>query len=512
MATSRSKRHPSPGTANGREKRPPPRPEVLRAVALQNAGQIAEAEQLFVAVLRADQHDFHALHQLGLICYGRDQHAEAVLLFATAAEQRPDSPEALSNLGLALHGLKRFEEAVAAYDAALVADPRHGKAHYNRGNALTELGRHEEALQSLERALALQPGDPDVLYVRGNALRELRRHDDAMAAYDRALALDPGRVDVHFNQALTLLRLGRLREGFAAYEWRCEKPEFSAVKVRFPSPPWRGEEPVAGKTLLLHPEQGLGDVVQFLRYVPVLAEKGARVIVAVPPPLLPLVEGALPGAAEIYGWGTKPPPGFDLHTTYPSLPHAMGTTLETIPAHVPYLTVPEPQRAAEAARLGGLPKPRIGLVWAGNPEHGNDHNRSVPLATLAPLLDTPGVSFVSLQKVLRPGDEAFLQARPGILRRGEAFSDFAETAAAIALLDLVISVDTSVAHLAGALGKPSWILLPWSPDWRWLLDRDDTPWYPTARLFRQPKLGDWDGVVARLRDEVANLAAGRPLA
>lgn len=491
-------------TATSGTRFPPPSSEARRGYALQEAGRIAEAERVFVALLRSDPRDFYALHQLGLICCGRKQYAEAVLLLATAVEVRPGAAEALCNLGLALHGLKQHEEAVAACDAALAIDPNHAAAHHNRGNALADLDRHDEAAAAHARAVALAPDNAESLYGLGNALRELRRHDEALAAYRRALELAPGRTDVRFNIALTQLLTGALRDGFAGYDHRLDKPEFAELRGRFATQAWQGVEPVAGRTVLLHPEQGAGDVIQCVRYAPLLAAQGARVIAAVTPPLLPLIAG-MPGIEAVV-WDRTAPPAHDLHCPYLSLPRAFGTTLDTIPAAVPYLAGPPDRAAAWAARFASLPRPRVGLVWAGNPGFANDRHRSVPLATLAPLLATGRVQFVSLQRDLRDGDETVLQRLPNLVQLGEELRDFADTAAVIASLDLVISVDTAVAHLAGALGKPVWILLPRSPDWRWMLDREDTPWYPTARLFRQPRTGDWSSVVARLRDALAAVA------
>ncbi|NVO15103.1 MAG: glycosyltransferase family protein [Rhodoplanes sp.] len=483
-------------TATSKTRYPPPSPEVLRGYGLQEAGRIAEAEQVFMALLRRDRRDYYALHQLGLICCGRKQYAEAVLLLATAVEVRPRAAEALCNLGLALHGLTRHEEAVAACDAALAIAPNHAAAHHNRGNALADLDRHAEAAAAHGRAVALQPDDAESLYGLGNALRELRRHDEALAAYRRALELAPGRSDVRFNIALTQLLTGALREGFAGYDHRLDKPEFAELRGRFPTPAWTGEAPVAGRTVLLHPEQGMGDVIQCMRYGPLLAAQGARVIAAVTAPLLPLLAG-MPDIEAVV-WDRSAPPAHDLHCPYLSLPRAFGTTLETIPATVPYLAAPPDRVNAWEGRLAALPRPRVGIAWAGNPGFANDRHRSIPLSTLAPLLAADGVQFVSLQRDLRHGDETALQRLPNLVQLGEELRDFADTAAVIAALDLVISVDTAVAHLAGALGKPVWILLPYSPDWRWMLDREDSPWYPTARLFRQPRTGDWRSVVARL--------------
>ncbi|MBK5962411.1 hypothetical protein CCR97_30105 [Rhodoplanes elegans] len=506
---------------------PPPRPAVIAAVRLQEAGRIAEAEHALIAALREDQADFYALHQLGLICCDRKNFADAVLLLATAVERRPDSPEALCNLALALRGLDRLDEAVAACDAALALDPDHAAAHHNRGNTLLHLDRPAEAAAAHARAVALDPNNAESLYGLGNALRELHRFDAAMECYEKALDLAPGRADIRFNVALLSLLIGRLREGFAGYAHRLEKPEFAELRGRFAAPAWAGE-PVEGRTVLLHPEQGAGDVIQFVRYAPLLAARGARVICAVTAPLKPLIDSLAGPSIEVTVWDRTAPPAHDLHCPYLSLPHGFATTLDTIPAAVPYLAASPARIAAMAERIAAAvaaagradaagapadgPRLRVGLVWAGNPAFANDRHRSIPLATLAPLLALPGSDFVSLQKDLREGDEALLQQH-GVAQLGPDLADFAATAAAIENLDLVIAVDTAVAHLAGALGKPVWILLPFSPDWRWLTGRADSPWYPTARLFRQPALGDWDSVATALCEALGEArAADRPAA
>lgn len=497
------------------KKYPPPRPAVVAAVQLQAAGRLAEAEQALIAALREDQADFYALHQLGLICCERKNFADAVLLLATAVERRPDSPEALCNLALALRGLDRLDEAVAACDAALALAPDHAATHHNRGNALLDLDRPTEAAAAHERAVALDPNNAESLYGLGNALRELHRFDAAMACYEKALAIAPGRADIRFNVALLNLLTGRLSEGFAGYAHRLEKPEFAELRGRFAAPAWAGE-PVDGRTVLLHPEQGAGDVIQFVRYAPLLSARGARVICAVTAPLKPLIDSLAGPSIEVTVWDRTAPPAHDLHCPYLSLPHGFGTTLDTVPAAVPYLAAAPARVAAMADRIaaavaaarsatpvaeGDGPadarRLRVGLVWAGNPAFANDRHRSIPLATLAPLLALSGIGFVSLQKDLREGDEALLQ-QYRVAQLGPDLADFAATAAAIECLDLVIAVDTAVAHLAGALGKPVWILLPFSPDWRWLTGRADSPWYPTARLFRQPALGDRGSVATAL--------------
>jgi hypothetical protein len=321
----------------------------------------------------------------------------------------------------------------------------------------------------------------------------------ALANYRQAIALRPALPQAHFNEAVCLLLAGEMREGWQKYEyrWQCEQRKF---KRSFTPPLWLGADSLTGKTLLVYPEQGLGDTLQFVRYVPLLAARGATVLLEVQPRLHTLMN-SLPGAKAVYARG-EVLPDFDVHCPLLSLPLAFSTTLNDIPASVPYLQAPADKVAHWRERLGSSHAPRIGVVWSGGPYHKTDHLRSIPLEQFKAVLD-PNIRFFSLQKEVKEPDAVILAATPEITPLGEQIADFADTAAIIANLDLVISVDTAVAHLAGALGKPTWILLPFAPDWRWLLGRDDSPWYPSARLFRQTTPGDWDSVLQRVRLELA---------
>jgi tetratricopeptide (TPR) repeat protein len=336
-------------------------------------------------------------------------------------------------------------------------------------------------------------------------LHALKRHDEALASYERAIALNPDYAEAHWNVCLARLRLGDFRGGWPQYEWGW-KAGYRGIERRFAQPRWTGAEPLAGKTLFVHAEQGFGDTIQFVRYVPLVAGAGARVVIEVHPSLVALLSGVQNVSSAVSRGG--PLPAFDLHCPLLSLPLAFGTELDTIPARVPYLSAPETHLARWKIRLPRAEGLRIGLTWSGR--NIPDPDRSMALAQLAPLFDLPGIHFVSLQKDLRDSDEAALRGRPGFLHLGPDLADFADTAAVIAQLDLVISIDTAVAHLAGALGKPVWILLPFLSDWRWLLDRDDSPWYPTARLFRQDKARAWDTVIARVRAALDGFAQGGP--
>jgi len=423
---------------------------------------------------------------------------EALTGFDRALALRPNLIEAIFNRGNTLNSLKRYDEALAAYDRTLALQSGHAGAQYNRGTTLHETGRYEEALMSYDRALALQPSFPQALSNRGATLYELRRHDEALASYDRAIALQPDFPEAHWNAASLRLLTGDFARGWAEYEWRWKYQAMAIAKRGFAQPLWRGEA-LNGQTILLHAEQGLGDAIQFCRYAPLVAARGGRVILEVHRQLRELV-ASVPGVTDVVSRGDALP-NFDWHCPLLSLPLAFETRLETIPASISYLSAPAQKLADWGVRLGAKNQCRVGLIWSGNPAHKRDQNRSVGLNALLPLLDT-GAMFISLQKDVRPADAVVLGERSDIVRLSDSLVDFSETAALMAQLDLVVTVDTSTAHLAGALGRPVWILLPYLPDWRWLLDRDTSPWYPTARLFRQDETRSWNSVVTQVRDEL----------
>jgi tetratricopeptide (TPR) repeat protein len=378
------------------------------------------------------------------------------------------------------------------------------EAHNNLGTALQLLGRMEEAEASYRRTVALNPGFAQAHNNLGAALAALDRGEEAEACYRRALALKPDLASAHMNLGIARLRLGDFEQGWREYDWRLQTAEFrSSVRSQ---PLWTGG-PLTGKTILLYAEQGMGDTLQFLRYCPLVAAKGARVVLEVQPALARLAAGTA-GAGAVLAAG-EALPEVDLCCPLLSLPQRLGTGLESIPADIPYLCADSALARRWAREIAPAPGLKVGLVWAGHPDHKNDRNRSVALERLRPLLATKGVSWFSLQVGgraaeiggLPPGTIADLSAR---------LEDFAETAAAISHLDLVISVDTAVAHLAGALGRRCWVLLPFLPDWRWLQAREDSPWYPSVRLFRQQRSGDWDTVVARAAEELSRLVKAIP--
>src|SRR5262249_21683894 len=393
--------------------------------------------------------------------------------------------------------LKRLEEAVASYELALALRPDYPEALVHRGIPLHKLKRLEEAVASFALAVALPMYYPEALVHRGIALHELKRFEEALASFDRALTLRPDFPEAHFCDALCRLLMGDFARGWAKFQCR--------RKRNLAQPEWLGSCEIGGKAILLHAEESLGDTIQFCRYVPLVAERAARVILEVQAPLHSLMS-TLPVAAQIVSRG-DPLPEFDVHCSLHGLPLAFGTRVETIPAATPYLRATSQAMMNWNARLGPRDRPRIGLAWSGNPENNIDHKRSMTLSSLLSLLDI-NATFVSLQKDVRADDAAVLTARSDLHYFDDELKDFSDTAALISNLDLVISVDTSVVHLAGALAKPVWVMLPFIPDWRWLLDRDDSPWYPTARLFRQDNSRGWDSVIqcvhAALHDFVRN--------
>ena len=434
---------------------------------------------------------------------------EALASFQQALQSDPDNPDLLNNCGLLQRQLGRLGDALITFERALKVRPDFAEAFSNRGLVLHELDRFDEALADYDRALQIKPELTDAHVNRGNALRELLRHEDALAAYQRALDIKPDLEAIYLNESLSRLVLGDLARGWPRYEWRWQTDQSVAPVSQFTQPIWLGKESLEGKTVLLHAEQGMGDTIQFCRYAKLVADGGAKVLLAVQAPLKPLLED-LEGVDRIIVPG-EPPPPFDYHCPLLSLPLAFGTTLETIPRDRGYLRVGGPRfdarLAAWRARLGAQDRPRIGLVWSGNANHKNDRNRSIALSGFARIL-SDRARFVCLQNEIRAADATWLERRPVIERFDKELIDFAETAALIANLDLVISVDTSVAHLAAAMGKPVWLLLPFNPDWRWLLEREDSPWYESVRLFRQTRSGHWDDTLSRVGQEIERFVEG----
>jgi tetratricopeptide (TPR) repeat protein len=501
----------------------------------QRDGRLAEAEACYRQVLAAQPDQADALHLLGVIAHqvGRHDAAveligqaikrdgqnpiyfsnlgvvlkdqgkldEAMIAYRQAIRLKPDYAEAHSNLGYALWDQGKLDEAVAACRQAIRSNPDLAEAHSNLGIALKGQGKLEEAVAACRQAIRIKPDFADAHSNLGIALKDQGKLEEAIAACRQAIRFRPDFADAHWNESLLSLLTGDFERGWIKSEWRWKSTSSGLSRRNFTQPLWLGVETLDRKTILLHSEQGLGDTIQFCRYVPLVAARGARVVLEVAEPLRELMSD-LADVSHCVSKG-EPLPDFDLHCPMLSLPLAFGTRLDTIPSTTPYLRAPAQGRGWEA-RLGPKDRPRIGLVWSGNPRHRDDRKRSIELNALLPLFDI-AATFVSLQKDLRASDEAVLTEQSNIIKLGQSLENFADTAALISHLDLVISVDTSVAHLAGALGRPVWVLLPFVPDWRWLLDRDDSPWYPTARLFRQTDTGDWHSVVDRVRTALNDL-------
>lgn len=511
-----------------------------RGLALQSLQRYEESLSSYDTVIALNPDWAGAYNDRGAALQKVQRHEEALASYGKAAALQPESADACFNQGNALLALQRWAEALAHYDRAISLEPGHVDAHFNRGNALLNLHQNNEALSSyegaavlrpdyadafynqgvalmrleqhaeavkrFERAIVLNPHHSDAYTNKGNALRNLQRYEEARANYDRSITLQSGNARARFCKAQLELGLGNFHSGWPLYESRWELEEVRPHRRSFPQPAWLGSEPIAGKTILLHAEQGLGDTIQFSRYVLPLAERGAEVLFETPRAITRLLEG-LKGGASIISAGA-PLPAFDLHCPLLSLPGLMKTAVETIPARMPYLTAEAKLVAQWRDRLppGGI---RIGIVWQGNPLGTIDRGRSAPLASFAPLARLPGVRLVSLQKHHGLEQLDRLPAGMTVETLGPDFDSgtdaFVDTAAAIMSLDLVITTDTAIVHLAGALGRPVWVALKAVPHWTWMMGRNDSPWYPSARLFRQTSEGDWRDVFERMAARLTNL-------
>jgi tetratricopeptide (TPR) repeat protein len=517
----------------------PPSP-IEQALALRQRGQLTDAEQVLRGILSREPGQRDAQHLLGLVCHQQGRHVEALQLVGAALAGASRSAELLNNYGLiltaltrhqealgyfedalalgagnlaalrnragALKRLQRFDRALAAYEAVLALNPGDVDALNECGGLLTWLNRPAEAVACYDKALAVAPGITELHINKGTALVALNRHEDAIESFAAAIAIDPERAEAHYNQSLVHLRLGAFRSGWRRYEWRWKKFVGAGQGRCSVAPLWLGAESLKDKTILLIAEQGLGDSIHFVRYAPLVAALGARVILGVQSPLKALA-ATVPGVAQVLGDG-EPLPPVDFHCPLLSLPLAFQTELATVPANIPYLRAPDERLGTWRGRVPSNGRLRVGICWAGSATHLNDRNRSIALDRFATLLSVPVLDFVSVQKEVS-GPQAELLRAYGVTQLGQGFTDLADTAAVLAMLDLVISVDTSVAHLAGAMGKAVALLLPFAPDFRWLLDRTDSPWYPTMRLYRQPAIGDWHTPLDRLRQELA-VVASRP--
>jgi hypothetical protein len=534
-----------------------------QAIALHQVGALEQAELLYRQILAQEPSHADALHLLGLIRHRQADTEGALAFFDQAVSITPDKAPLYYDRAVALRVLNREEEALASYDRAISINYNYPKAHFNRANLLGHLGRLEDALAGYDRVLTMQSDLAEAYINRGNVLVSLKRYEEALSNFDSGIKIHPGIIENHickgslllflnrpndaltcyqavlsihpghndanngigkalenqgchtdalhwyglakinnpecvntrFNESYCQLKLGDLENGLANLEW-CTQTANPLIVDSFSQPLWLGKETLMGKTILLHAEHGLGDTIQFARYAPLVAKLGARVVLKVEPDLK-ITLSELPGVEQVFGSGENLP-DYAYHCPLLSLPLAFNTRLDSIPADIPYIFSQTDKVQVWRGRLGEKTMPRIGLRWSGNPEHSNDHNRSIPLAKMVGLISSE-MLFFSLQNEVRKDDLPVLEKNQHLHFFGDQLHDFTDTAALVELMDLVISVDTSVAHLAAAMGKPVWLLLPFDPDWRWLLEREDSPWYPSMRLFRQPEIGNWDAVLDRVK-------------
>lgn len=505
---------------------------------LQATGQLDEAVAAFQEGLSLNPGDPAAATNLSSVLNELGRHKEAVQAAQRALANDPVFAQAHTNLGNALQGLGRMDEAEASFRMALRLNPEDATAHYNLGSVLLDTGDPKEAVTHCERAVMLDPDAPEKHYNLGNAyqaaaqmekaiesfrnviqldpsyvdahsnlgaaLHFLGRPEEAIRFFQKAVALEPDSPDLHWNLSLALLKNGAYEEGWREYEWRWRTPAFVASKRDFAAPRWQGE-PLQGRRILIEAEQGFGDSIEFARYATLVAAMGAHVVLECRPGLERLFT-TLEGVSEIVTLGQTLPP-HDLHIPLLSLPNVLGTRLETVPTSRSYLSVPE--GAAKDRLIGETPGLKVGFVWAGSPTRVDDDKRSADPALFEPLFDMDGAAFFSLQVGdARSALEPYLD-RDNVHDPAQGFKDFAHTAAAVQALDLVISVDTSVLHLAGALGKPVWGLLSYPTGFLWMEDRDDSPWYPSVRLYRQSQPGDWESIFRRVKEDLAGLLAER---
>jgi len=474
--------------------------------ALKAQGRLDEAIACYRKAIDLDPNYPGAHNNLGIALKEQARLDDAVACFRAAIDLNPNYPEAYNNLGIALKEQAWLDEAIACFRKSLDLEPDFPEAHNNLGTVLLEQARPDEAVACCRKAIDLRPDFPEAHNNLGTALRAQQRLDEAVTCYRRAIDLNPDYTDAHNNLALVLLARGDLEAGWQEYEWRWKTPHAIRTRRDFAQPQWRGE-PAEGRTLLIHAEQGFGDTLQFCRYAPLAATGGLVVVLEVPKPLVRLLRG-LPGVDQVVVQG-EALPQFDLHCPMLSMPLALGTAITTIPSAAPYLHAEAAQVAAWRTRLAAMENrgPRIGVAWAGNPRThlpaaaAADRRRSIAPDRLEPLFDLPGLHFFSLQKDGPAAPKHF-----PLTDFMNEMGDFADTAALIANLDLVVSVDTAVAHLAAALGKPVWLLDRFDPDWRWLVGRRDSPWYPTLRIYRQPHPGDWDAVLAEVAGDLRSFA------
>jgi len=461
------------------------------------AGELPQAEAIYRQILSLNPNDPDALHLLGVLA-AQTGHADAIPLLRRAIACRPQFPEAYFHLAYALHVRGELNEAITCYRTSLAQSPDAPETWMNLGDALTMAGEPLEAVRCCRHALALHPGVPQAHNDRGDALRAAGSFDSAIAEFRTAIRIDPNFAEAHGKLAHALLRRGEFDEGYREYEWRWKCQSFNAPRRQFAQPQWDGSDP-AGRTILLCAEQGLGDTIQQARFAPIIAARGGRVVIACAQELVRLLlqQSTCLGAKQVVSNLADIQETIDTQLPMMSLPYVMGIRAETdIPRNVPYLS-------AIPRELGGEVL-KVGLVWSGSSAHALDRGRSATLSALSPLA-SERITFYSLQVGPAAVEALAPPAGMNLIDCSPQIRDFADTAGIVASLDLLICVDTAVAHLAGAMGKRVWVMLPWTSDFRWMTDREDSPWYPTMRLFRQHSPGDWGGVIRRVREQLQNL-------
>jgi len=511
--------------------------------AMLGTGNYGDAEALFRQVLAAlpNSAEAHCNLAAALQETGRSEEARGHLHIAITLE--PNYGLAHFNLGVALRSMSRLKDAMQSFSRAVSLMPRDFDSHLNLAEVLLELrdpdialkharravglnsgksaahnvlglaflalGRLDEARKCFNRTISLKPNSPDAHNNLGTTFKRLNKLEESVTHYRRALALDPNYAEAHLNEALSQLLMGNLRIGWEQHEWRWKCKRAQSLEFNYSRPLWLGGQDIRGKTILLHAEQGLGDTLQFVRYAPAVAEQGARVLLLVQPSLKSLLSGVA-GVESTYA-SRQALPDFDLHCPLMTLPLAFSTELATIPRTIPYIRAPENHLAKWREAFSSVEKPKIGIAWSGNPIHTDDRNRSLPLSLFRQIFSEVECEFHILQTAINESDSLVLSATAEVVDHRSRIEDFSDTAAVVENLDLIVTVDTSVAHLSGAMGKPTWILLPFSPDWRWLLDRTDSPWYPTARLYRQGTIGNWESALSRVRADLMKFVGKRLL-
>ncbi len=489
--------------------------------ALQKSGKFDEAMENHRQSIRLRPDYAKAHNNLGTALKEQDKLDEAIAIYRHALSLKPDYAEANNNLGIVLYEQGKLKEAIANYDRAIALKPDYAEAHNNLGNVLKKQGKLDEAIAIYRHALSLKPDYAATHNNLGGALHEQGKLDEAIVSYDRAISLKPDYAEAHMNKSFTLLLTENFEKGWQEYEWRLRTKNHSSPTLR--QPEWDGT-PLNGRSILVHAEQGLGDTIQFVRYLPMVRARGGYVIFKCPPVLFRLLRNCK-GFDEIIEQipANESAVQFDVYIPLLSLPGIFGTRPDTIPSDTPYIPVNSNLVSQWKLKLGNNDDYKIGIVWAGNPKHKDDRKRSCSLADFAPLANIPGLVFYSLQKEPASTEACNPPENMKLINLENELNDFADTAAVIANLDLVISVDTAVAHLAGGLGKPVWNLLHLVPDWRWMLKRDDSPWYPRPRqnaiglanglaagaatfagragmrLFRQTRFNDWAGVFEQVK-------------